>query len=122
MNQFVPEKQGVIRSVSNQLAILSKRMEKMYLKLNPVCKFYENSESDVENERFYLFNFEKKRIIDVYYNDAYYKFDFRFNRENPCKAVKTLQSVLLNWTKALRYQIEKLEYNLLDYKYHIIHF
>ena len=65
MNEFIPEKQGVIRSVSNQLSILSKRMEKMYLKLNPVCTFYENSESDVENERLYLFNFEEKRIIDV---------------------------------------------------------
>ena len=63
MNEFISEKQGVIRSVSNQLSILSKRMEKMYLKLNPVCTFYENSESDVENERF-LFNFERKRIID----------------------------------------------------------
>ena len=63
MNEFISEKLGVIRSVSNQLSILSKRMEKMYLKLNPVCTFYENSESDVENERF-LFNFERKRIID----------------------------------------------------------
>ena len=63
MNEFISEKQGVIRSVSNQLSILSKRMEKMYMKLNPVCTFYENSESDVENERF-LFNFERKRIID----------------------------------------------------------
>ena len=60
MNEFISEKQGLIRSVSNQLSILSKRMEKMYLKLNPVCTFYENSESDVENERFDLFYSEKK--------------------------------------------------------------
>ena len=60
MNEFIYEKQGLIRSVSNQLSILSKRMEKMYLKLNPVCTFYENSESDVENERFDLFYSEKK--------------------------------------------------------------
>ena len=67
MNEFIPEKQGVIRSVSNQLSTLSKRMEKMYVKLNPVCTFYENSEFDVENERFDLFYFEKKRVIDIYF-------------------------------------------------------
>ena len=67
MNEFISEKQGLIRSVSNQLSILSKRMEKMYLKLNPVCTFYENSDSDVENERFDLFYFEKKRVIDIYF-------------------------------------------------------
>ena len=31
----------------------------------------------------------------------------RFNRENPCKAANTLQSVLLNWTRAYSMDCQK---------------
>jgi len=73
MTEFIPNKPGIIKAVSNRVSKITDQMEEMYKKLNPKCDFYEtSSEDDTE----------------------------RFNRDDPCKGVKTLESVLLNWTKA----------------------
>ena len=38
----------------------------------------------------------------------------RFNRDEPCKAVKTLESVLLNWTKEKRKILNILNFRFLN--------
>lgn len=52
-----------------------------------------------ENSNLFSKNFFKLQQEPVYFLFVL-NFGNRFNRENPCKAVNTLQSVLLNWTTA----------------------
>ena len=52
MDEFISGKPGVISSVSKQLSIVEKKGSRLYKKLNPKCTFYEDPESDPENERY----------------------------------------------------------------------
>ena len=46
MADFISNKPGIIKSVSNRVSGMTGRMEKMYKKLNPKCNFYEASNED----------------------------------------------------------------------------
>merc|ERR1711972_1218037 len=81
MSVFISDRTSVIKSVTKKVGSLTARLEKEYNKLNSKCKFHESSDADADSERF--------------------------NRENPCKAANTLQSVLLNWTRAYSMDCQK---------------
>ena len=62
----------------------------------------------VRGENLNLFSNYLVTATETYKNFLFIlNFRNRFNRENPCKAANTLQSVLLNWTRAYSMDCQK---------------
>ena len=52
LKEFLSDRPNLTKSVNKQLSSLWERMEGMYTKLNPKCKFYEISDSNDTTERW----------------------------------------------------------------------